>query len=141
MGLAAVSAFGSHIALLVQAGIGPDQRIAVERMVAAVDCGRVVNPNLVRQQIEGSLLHALDIATAPAPQFLAGMPVARPLHALRLQRLSPIPRIEVELVGSGEAPGGVSGLGHAVCTAAIANALASGTGRRLRTLPFDPMAA
>ena len=141
MGLAAASAFGSHIALLVQAGIGPDQRIAVERMVAAVDCGRVVNPNLVRQQIEGSLLHALDIATAPAPQFLAGMPVARPLHAFSLQRLSPISRIEVELVSSGEAPGGVSGLGHLVCAAAVANALASGTGRRLRTLPFDPMAA
>jgi isoquinoline 1-oxidoreductase beta subunit len=141
MGVAAASAFGSHIALLVQAGIGSDQRVIVERMVAAVDCGRIVNPGLVRQQIEGSLLHALDLATVPAPEFLAGMPVARPLDAFGLRRLSPMPRMEVEVIASNEAPGGVSGLGHAVCAAALGNALASGTGRRLRNLPFDLMAA
>ena len=141
MGVACASAFGSHVALLVQAGIGPDQRIMVERMVAAVDCGRIVNPNLVRQQVESSLLQALDLATSPAPQFVADMPVARPLSALGLQRLSPLPKIEVELIPSREPPGGVSGLGHAVCAAAVANALASGTGRRLRNLPFDLMAA
>ena len=141
MGLAAATAFGSHIALLVQAGVGPDQRVTVERMVAAVDCGRIVNTGLVRQQIEGSLLHALDLATTPAPEFLAGMPIARPLAGLGLRRLSPMPKIEVELIGSGEAPGGVSGLGHVVCAAAVANALASGAGRRLRNLPFDLMAA
>jgi isoquinoline 1-oxidoreductase beta subunit len=141
MGVAAASAFGSYIALLVQAGVGPDQRVTVERMVAAADCGRIANPNLVRQQIEGSLLHALDLATAPAPQFVAGMPVARPLGALGLRRLGAMPRIEVELIPSSEAPGGVSGLGHIVCAAAVANALASGTGRRLRALPFDLMAA
>ena len=141
MGVAAASAFGSHIALLVQAGVGTNQRITVERIVAAVDCGRIVNPNLVRQQIEGSLLHALDLATTPAPDFLAGMPIARPLGALGLRRLGAMPKIEIELIASGEAPGGVSGLGHVVCPAAVANALASGTGRRLRTLPFDVMAA
>lgn len=141
LGIAAASAFGSHIALLVQASVGPSQRIAVERMVAAVDCGRIVNPGLVRQQVEGSLLHALDLATTPPPTLVAGMPVARPLAAFGLLRLSPLPRIEVELIGSGEAPGGVSGLGHLVCAAAVANALASGTGRRLRALPFDLMSA
>ncbi len=141
MGVAAASAFGSHFALLVQAGVGADQRIAVERMVAAVDCGRIVNPNLVRQQIEGSLLHALDLATTPVPEFIAGMPFARPLGALGLRRLGPMPSIEIELIASGELPGGVSGLGHLVCAAAVANALASATGRRLRRLPFDLMAA
>jgi isoquinoline 1-oxidoreductase beta subunit len=141
MGIAAASAFGSHIALLVQAGVGADQRVNVERMVTAVDCGRTVNPGLVRQQIEGALLHALDLATTAAPEFVAGMPVARPLGAMGLRRLSPMPRIEVEVIASSEAPGGVSGLGHLVCAAAVANALASGTGRRLRSLPFDLMAA
>ena len=141
MGLAAASAFGSHIALLVQAGVGADQRIQVERMVAAVDCGRIVNAGLVRQQVESSLLQALDLATSPAPEFIAGMPVARPLSAFGLRRLSPLPKIEVELIPGREAPGGVSGLGHVVCAAALANALATGTGRRLRNLPFDLMAA
>jgi isoquinoline 1-oxidoreductase beta subunit len=141
MGLACAPAFGSHIALLVQAGVGAGQRIAVERMVAAVDCGRVVNPGLVRQQVEGALLHALDLATSPAPDFVAGIPVARPLSSQHLRRLAPMPRIEVELIGSREPPGGVSGLGHLVCAAAVANAIATGTGRRLRNLPFDLMAA
>ena len=141
MGIAGASAFGSHIALLVQAGVGADQRVTIDRMVAAVDCGRVVNPNLARQQIEGSLLHALDLATTPAPSFVAGMPVARPLAALGLRRLGAMPRIEIELVASNEPSGGVSGLGHLVCAAAVANALASGTGRRLRNLPFDLAAA
>ena len=52
-----------------------------------------------------------------------------------------MPQIEIELVASREVPGGVSGLGHVVCAAAVANALASGTGRRLRNLPFDLAAA
>jgi isoquinoline 1-oxidoreductase beta subunit len=69
------------------------------------------------------------------------MPVATPLAGLGLRRLSPMPKIEVEMIGSGETPGGVSGLGHVVCAPAVANALASGTGRRLRNLPFDLMAA
>ena len=53
MGIAGCSAFGSHIALVASASIGDDQRVKVHRLVAAVDCGRVVNPGIVQQQIEG----------------------------------------------------------------------------------------
>ena len=56
LGLAACSAFGSHIGLLADASIGADQELEVRRLVAAVDCGRIVNPQLVRQQIEGGLI-------------------------------------------------------------------------------------
>ena len=138
MGLAAVSAFGSHIALLAEAGIGADQRIAVERLIAVVDCGRAINPGLVRQQVEGSLLQALALATGTAPEVVAGMPVA---HRLSTTGFTQVPEIEVEILPSRAASGGVSGLGHVVLAAAVANALAAGTGRRLRDLPFNPMAA
>ena len=141
LGLAAVSAFGSHIALLAEAGIGPDQRVAVERLVAVVDCGRAINPGLVKQQVEGSLIEALSLATSDAPEFVAGMPVAHPLRAAGLTGVGRVPTIIVEIAPSKAAPGGVSGLGHVVLAAAVANALASGTGRRLRDLPFNPMAA
>ncbi|MEO7787014.1 MAG: molybdopterin cofactor-binding domain-containing protein [Sphingomicrobium sp.] len=137
MGLACASAFGSHIGLLAQARIGEGQRIVVDRLVAAVDCGRAVNPNLVRQQVEGGLLAALALATMPAPVIVAGMPRARPLRTLGLERLAGTPKIEVELIPSNEAPGGVSGLAYPVLAAAVGNALAAG-GRRLRALPFDP---
>ena len=135
-GLACASAFGSHIGLLAEAHVGPDQRVIVDRLVAAVDCGRAINPALVRQQIEGGLLAALDTATALAPQIVAGMPRARPRRALGLVTLATAPKIEVELIPSREAPGGVSGLASTVLAGAVANALAS-AGRRLRTLPFN----
>ena len=141
MGLACASAFGSHIGLLAQAHVGPDQHIVVERLVAAVDVGRAINPGLVRQQIEGGLLSALQLASAPAPEIVAGMPRARPLRSLGLNRLAGTPKIEVELIQSAEAPGGVSGLAATVLAAAVANAIAAGSGRRLRSLPFDVRAA
>ena len=141
MGLACASLDGSHIALLAEAGLGPDQRVKVSRLVAAVDAGRIVNPNLVRQQVEGGLLAALAAATVPAPEFVAGMPRAMPMRGRGFERLHEVPQVEVELIRSNEASGGVSGLGMAVLAPAVANAIAAATGRRLRDLPFDPMAA
>jgi isoquinoline 1-oxidoreductase beta subunit len=139
MGLACASLYGSHIGLLAEATIGADQRIRVSRLVAAVDAGRIVNPGLVRQQIEGGLLAALAAAVIPAPEIVAGMPRAVPMRG-GYERLRDVPSIEVEIIQSGDAPGGVSGLGMAVLAPAVANAIASGSGRRLRNLPFDPMA-
>ncbi len=140
LGLAAHSAFGSHIGLLAQASIGDDQRVRVTRLVAAVDCGRIVNPGLVRQQVEGGLLAALDLATTAPPDFVAGSAVARNFSSLRLSRLAAVPSIEIELINSNQGSGGVSGLGYAVLAPAVANALAAGGGPRLRNLPFAPMA-
>lgn len=141
MGLACASLYGSHIGLLAEATIGADQRIKVSRLVAAVDAGRIVNPNLVRQQIEGGLLAALASAVVPASEFVAGMPRAEPMRGRGYERLEDVPKIEVELIRGNDEPGGISGLGMAVLAPAVANAIAAGTGRRLRNLPFDPMAA
>lgn len=141
LGLACATGFGSVIGLLAEATIGLDQRIAVTRLVAAVDAGRLVNPGLVTQQIEGGLLHALVSATGPAPEIIAAMPRARPLGALGLPTLKGLPKVEVVLLSSDAAPGGVSGLGALVLTAAVGNAIFAATGMRLRRLPFDPMSA
>jgi isoquinoline 1-oxidoreductase beta subunit len=139
MGLAAASLYGSHIGLLAEASVGDGQRVQVHRLVAAVDCGRIVNPSLVKQQIEGGLLWALGTATAPAAEFDAGLVRPRATGALSLPRIGDDVQIRVELVGSKADPGGVSGLGVAVLAPAVANAIAAGTGRRLRSLPLDPM--
>ena len=141
MGLACASLFGSHVGLLAEASIGPDQQVKVSRLVAAVDAGRIVNPLLVRQQIEGGLLAALAAALVPAPQYVAAMPRATPMRGRGFERLHDVPRIEVEIIQSDAEPGGVSGLGMAVLAPAVANAIAAGTGKRLRNLPFDPMSA
>ena len=141
LGLAACSAFGSHIGLLANATIGADQTVEVHRLVAAVDCGRIVNPQLVQQQIEGGLIWALGLANVREPEWAAGMPRSRPLGAIGLPRIARTPEIHVQLISSGADPGGVSGLGIAVLAPAVANAIFAATGKRLRSLPFDPMAA
>ncbi|MEO5773431.1 MAG: molybdopterin cofactor-binding domain-containing protein [Sphingomicrobium sp.] len=141
LGIAACSAYGSHIALVAQASIGTDQQVEVQRLIAAVDCGRVVNPGLVRQQIEGGMLWALAQATIAEPDFMGPMPVARTIGQLGLQRMAKVPEVRVDLVMNEHAPGGVSGLGVAVLAPAVANAVYAGTGRRLRSLPLDPMAS
>jgi isoquinoline 1-oxidoreductase beta subunit len=141
MGIAGCSAFGSHIGLVANASVGGDQRVKVERLVAAVDCGRAVNTGLVAQQIEAGLMWALGQATVPSPEFVAGMPRAISMTAIGLPRLGDTPQIVVEIIPSSDPPGGISGLGTTVLAPALANALHSATGKRLRSLPFDLMSA
>jgi isoquinoline 1-oxidoreductase beta subunit len=141
MGIAGCSAFGSHIALVASATIGDDQKIKVHRLVAAVDCGRIINSGLVTQQITGGLVWAMAQAAVPAPEWVAGMPRARSYGSLGLPRLADTPDISIQLLAGNQPPGGVSGLGTTVLAPAVANAIYAATGRRLRELPFDLMAA
>ena len=136
MGLAGCSAFGSHIGLVAVASI-EEQRVRVHKLVAAVDCGRVINSGLVTQQIGGGLIWALGQASAPQPEWVAGMPRSRPMSGIALPRISDSPEIVVQLLNSSDSPGGVSGLGTTVLAPAVANAIFAGTGKRLRDLPFD----
>lgn len=140
MGIAGCSAFGSHIGLVADASIGSDQRIKVNRLVAAVDCGRVINSGLVAQQIEAGLIWALAQATVTSPEWIAGMPQARPIGGIGLPRLPNTPQIAVEIIPSSDPPGGIAGLGTTALAPAVANAIHAATGKRMRSLPFDPMA-
>src|SRR3954468_21289390 len=136
MGIAGVSAFGSHVGLVASASIGDDQKVKVHRLVAAVDCGRVINSSIAAQQIESGLIWALAQATAAQPELVAGMPRAQSLAAIGLPRLGNVPEIRVELIPSSEAPGGLSGLGTTVLAPAVANAIYAGSGKQMRSLPF-----
>lgn len=141
MGIAGVSAFGSHIALVATASIGEAQQVRVHKLVAAVDCGQVVSSGLANQQVEGALIWAIGQATAAAPEFVAGMPRSRALSGIALPRLGDCPEIMVHFIPSTAPPGGLSGLGTLPLAPALANAIVAATGKRMRTLPFDPMAA
>jgi isoquinoline 1-oxidoreductase subunit beta len=136
MGIAGHSAFGSHIATLVEIEMDGDQRVRVLRAICAVDCGRVINPDIVRQQIEGGLLFGIAAATGPAIGFAGGRPEARGYAQLGLPILAASPELTVELLDSEEEPGGVTELAVPVAAPAIANALHALTGRRLRSLPL-----
>jgi isoquinoline 1-oxidoreductase beta subunit len=140
LGIAAHSAFGSHIATLVEIEVEADQRIRVLRAVCAVDCGRIVNPTIVRQQIEGGLLFGIAAATGSPIRFDNGMIAARGFGHLDFPRLARSPEVTVELIASDEEPGGITELGVPTAAPAIANALFALTGRRVRTLPLGASA-
>lgn len=135
-GIACHSFRGSHIAVLAEAHFEDGQMPRVDRLVAAVDCGRLINPDLVRQQIEGGLIFGMAQAIGAGTGFSENVPTARNLGHLNLPRLVDCPDITVELIRSEAAPGGVSELAVPAVAPAIANALQSAAGFRLRRMPF-----
>lgn len=133
----AVHAFrGSYIAVMAEARLTPQREVVVERLVAAVDCGRVVNPDLVRQQIEGGLIFGFAAALGATTGFSENVADVQSLADCNLPTLATTPDITVEIVPSGSDPGGVSELAVPPAAPAIANALQTATGTRFRRLPF-----
>jgi len=136
MGLACHAAFGSYIAALVEVEVTGDQRLRVLRAVCAVDCGRVVNPEIVKQQIEGGLVHGISAATGRPIEIVKGTTTARSIADYGLPTLRDAPEVSVELLDSEEHPGGVTELAVPVAAPAVANAFFSLSGQRARTLPI-----
>ncbi|OYX38633.1 MULTISPECIES: xanthine dehydrogenase family protein molybdopterin-binding subunit [unclassified Sphingomonas] len=140
-GIACHSFRGSHIAVLAEAHFEDGQRPVVDRIVAAVDCGRQINPDIVRQQIEGGLIFGMAGALGGSTDFTENVADARSFADLRLPRLADIPDITIEMIRSEAEPGGVSELAVPPVAPAIANALQASAGFRLRRLPFTASAA
>ncbi|HWH22998.1 MAG TPA: molybdopterin cofactor-binding domain-containing protein, partial [Allosphingosinicella sp.] len=136
MGIACHAAFGSFVATLVEVEVTETQRVRVLRAAAAVDCGRVVNPEILKQQIEGGIIHGIAGATGAAIEMEQGLPKQKYLRDSGLPRLADSPEIEVQIMPSEEEPGGVTELAVPAVAPAIANALFALTGRRLRSLPL-----
>jgi isoquinoline 1-oxidoreductase beta subunit len=137
MGIAAHSAFGSHAAALVEVEIDRAQRPRVLRAVCAVDCGRVINPEILKQQIEGGFLFGIAAATCDPSDFADGRPTALNLRDHGFPLLASAPEISVEIMPSDEDPGGATELAVPLAAPAIANALFPLIGRRLRKLPLS----
>jgi len=126
---------GGCIAAVVTARRG-DEGVAVDRIVAVADIGRIVNVDIARQQIEGGLVYGIGLALGSAPVWNGGLPTGARLGALNLPLLTNCPEVEVDLIASTADPEDPGELGVAVAAPAIANALFSATGLRLRRLPL-----
>jgi len=137
MGIAAHAMAGSYAAMVADVRIDNAQRVRVTRISAAIDIGRTINPDLVRQQIEGGILWGIAAATGTQSAYQGGLPAARTLGALRLGRLADAPDLRIELLPSGEPPGGAEEIAVPPVAPAIANALFAATGQRLRALPLS----
>ncbi len=135
-GLACHSMRGSHIALMATARQS-ERGLQVEQLVAVVDAGRLVNPAIARQQIEGGLIFGLAAAVGATTDYENGLATARKLGQLGLPGLSQTPQILIEFVESDREPGGLGEIGVPVVAPAIANAMFAATGRRIRRIPLS----
>jgi isoquinoline 1-oxidoreductase beta subunit len=137
-GIACHAVAGSFIAVMAEARVDDAGRVRVDRLVAAVDCGRVINPDVVRQQIEGGLILGVALATGCGTQIERNLATTRLFGDFDLPTLSTAPEITLEVIASDADPGGVSDLGIPAVAPAVANALRAATGARLRSIPLRP---
>jgi isoquinoline 1-oxidoreductase beta subunit len=112
--------------------------VHVDRIVFALDCGRNVNPDLIRAQVEGGLLWGLGAASWGEIRLGEGGDlVTQNFDTYPVMRMRSVPQIEVHLIDSAEPPTGVGEISVPSVAPALANAIAALTGTRIRELPFS----
>ena len=140
-GVALQESFGSVVAQVAEVTVTGD-RIAVDRVVCAVDCGTAVTPDVVRAQMQSGIGYGLSAALMGRITLTDGHVDQTNFHQYLVLRMSDMPRqIEVHIVPSTNAPSGVGEPGTPPIAPAVANAVRAATGVKLRTLPFDLAAA
>ena len=138
-GIAQHSCFGSYVAQVADVSVNEGNgTVKVDRIVAAVDCGPVVNPDTVKAQIEGGIVEALSATLKEEINFSNGGVKSTNFNDYHIIRMSEIPEIEVHIVESNEAIGGIGEVGVPPTAPAVANAVFNATGARIRRLPFTP---
>jgi len=113
-----------------------DGKVRVRRVVCAFDCGIVVNPEIVRQQIESSVVLGVSAALKEQVSFAGGRAVQSNFHDYPVLTMAETPVVDVVLVPSGDDPGGVGEPATPPIAPAVANAVFAATGQRVRRLPI-----
>ena len=106
-GLAIAECFASIVGEVVKVSKKPDGGIKVDKVFTVMDCGWYVNPDIIRSQVEGSIIMGLGAATVHATNFKAGRAVETNFHQYRMPRITDTPEIEVHIMENEEKPGGV----------------------------------
>jgi isoquinoline 1-oxidoreductase subunit beta len=136
-GIAVAEAFGSYVAQVAEVTVAPNGDIKVDRVVCAVDCGTPINPDVIAAQMEGGIGFGLGAALYGAITLKDGKVEQTNFDGYQVLRIDEMPKVEVHIVPSPEAPTGVGEPGVAPIGPAVANAVFAATGKRLRILPFS----
>ncbi len=139
-GIALQFAFGSYLAQVAEVEVAKDGSVRVHRVVAAMDCGAVVNPNTVQAQIQSGVNFGVTAALYGEITLKGGRVEQTNFDTYQILRMNEAPTIEVHVVQSSEAPGGMGEAGTSSIVPAVANAVFAATGKRLRKMPIDASA-
>jgi isoquinoline 1-oxidoreductase beta subunit len=137
-GIAVAYSFGSYVAEVAEVSVGEDGRPKVHRVVAAVDCGDVVNPEIVRRQVESAIAYGLTAALYGRISFKDGRVEQGNFDTYPVLRMSEMPKVEVHILASGARATGMGEPGLPPLAPAVTAALFKATGKRIRKLPIDP---
>jgi isoquinoline 1-oxidoreductase beta subunit len=135
-GVAAFCSFGSYFAEVAEVTVKGSE-FKIDRILAAVDCGQIVNPESVRSQTEGAIIYGLSAALKNEITIKNGAVEQTNFDGYDPIRISEAPPIEVHMVSSKEDPGGMGEPGLPPIAPAVANAIFAASGQRLRKLPFQ----
>ncbi|WP_341930069.1 xanthine dehydrogenase family protein molybdopterin-binding subunit [Methyloversatilis discipulorum] len=135
-GVAVHESFNSFVAEVVEVTVQKDGSFKVDRVVCAVDCGVVVNPDVVRAQMEGGIGYALAAALTGSITLKDGVVEQSNFNDYPVLRINEMPKVEVHIVKSAAAPTGVGEPGVPPLAPALASALRAATGKVIHTLPI-----
>ena len=132
--------FGTYLAQIAEVEVSKDGAVRVRRVVCAVDCGTVVDPDTVRAQIQGAIIFGITAALYGEITLKDGRVEQTNFDTYQILRINEAPAIEVHIVPSFEPPGGMGEAGTSAIVPAVTNAIFAATGKRLRKLPIDTTA-
>jgi isoquinoline 1-oxidoreductase beta subunit len=132
--------FGTHMAQVAEVEVSRDGAVRVRRVVCAVDCGTVINPDTVRAQIQSAIIFGVTAALYGEITLKDGRVEQTNFDTYQILRMNEAPAIEVHIVQSPESPGGMGEAGTSLIAPAVTNAIFAATGKRLRKLPIDTTA-
>jgi isoquinoline 1-oxidoreductase beta subunit len=136
-GVSVLPSFGSFIATVVEAEVDEQGEVLLHRITSAVDTGIAVNPDTIMAQLEGGLIFGLTAALYGEITIDKGRVQQSNFHDYRMLRIDQVPKVEVHVIKSGEAPGGIGETGVTAGPPALRNAIYAATGVALRRLPID----
>jgi len=136
-GIAVVFSYGSYAATVAEVSVAPDGAVRTHRLVCGIDAGIAVNPDAVKAQMEGGAVYALTAAYYGQITIDRGRVEQSNFNDYPLLRIDEMPVVEVNILDSGNAPGGLGEPGVPTVAPAVTNAIFAATGKRIRKLPID----
>lgn len=135
LGIALMEGYGTYVAQVAEVSVAQD-KIKVHKVTVAVDCGMMINPDIVKAQVESSVVFGMSAALLSKITFKDGKVQQSNFHDYPVVRMSDMPVVDVILVASTEAPGGIGEPITATTGPSIANAVFNATGKRVRKMPM-----